>query len=112
MTALQKSGWLNTSQANRGWVPTNGLTKWLPPRQVKQYVALWNTENPGSANDQIDLPMPPGPLVDWGDGAADNTNTHTYAAPGIYLITIDDTNVDFSSWSTSLLKVNGFPKTI
>ena len=49
-----------------------------------------NTSLPGSAADQMDLPMPAGVEVDWGDSNVDNTNSHVYAVPGIYTITITD----------------------
>lgn len=64
------------------------------------FVTTWKTDNPGSSNsNQITLPTLAGGggynyTVDWGDGNTDtgvtssSPNTHTYASPGTYTVTI------------------------
>ena len=50
-----------------------------------EMVTTWNTENlggTGSATKVILLPSPAGPLVDWGDGTINHSNTHTYSTGG------------------------------
>ncbi|WP_350286326.1 BspA family leucine-rich repeat surface protein [uncultured Croceitalea sp.] len=63
------------------------------------FMARWDTDRPGSNNNQVAIPTNPAftysYTVDWGDGATDNNVTgditHTYAAPGIYIIEISGT---------------------
>lgn len=64
------------------------------------FITTWKTDNPGSSNsNQITLPTLAGGggynyTVDWGDGNIDtgvtssSPNTHTYASPGTYTVTI------------------------
>lgn len=61
-----------------------------------EFISRWNTELPGSNNDQVTIPTNGSYVydytVDWGDGTSD-TNitgniTHTYDDPGIYTIEI------------------------
>ena len=64
-----------------------------------QFITTWKTDNPGPSNDnQITIPINGGGYnynVDWGDGSSDtNLNieqTHTYAVPGTYTVTITGT---------------------
>ena len=60
---------------------------------------IWKTDNPGSASNQITLPLVTGGdynfTVDWGDGnsdtissASDPAATHSYAAAGTYTVQI------------------------
>ncbi|NKI31645.1 BspA family leucine-rich repeat surface protein [Croceivirga thetidis] len=62
----------------------------------QNFTTRWNTNLPGSANTEINIPTNPAFTynysVDWGDGNND-TNVigdigHTYAAPGIYVVEI------------------------
>ena len=64
----------------------------------QNFISRWDTNLPGSPNNQITIPTNPDPIytynysVDWGDGIVD-TNvtgsiTHTYAIPGIYIVQI------------------------
>ncbi len=64
------------------------------------FITTWKTDNLGSSNsNQITLPTQAGGggynyTVDWGDGNTDtgvtssSPNTHTYASPGTYTVTI------------------------
>lgn len=62
----------------------------------QNFSTRWDTNLPGSPNNEITIPTNPGYTynysVDWGDGNADNNIigniTHVYAAPGIYTIEI------------------------
>lgn len=62
-----------------------------------EFVTTWRTNNPGiSENNQITIPTFPEETynytVDWGDGTSDTVVTgditHTYAASGIYTVSI------------------------
>ncbi len=64
---------------------------------AQNFITRWNTNLPGSANNEITIPTNPAFTsynysVDWGDGTQDNNVTgnitHTYAAPGIYTVAI------------------------
>ncbi len=61
------------------------------------FITTWKTDNPGASEDnQITIPTFPGEIydysVDWGDGSSDSNVTgditHTYAASGIYQVSI------------------------
>ncbi len=66
----------------------------------QSFTSIWNTNNTSTqspANNEVTIPTNPGftsynYTVEWGDGAIDNNVngdiTHTYAAPGIYTISI------------------------
>lgn len=63
---------------------------------ASNFITTWKTDNPGDSNDnQITIPTNGNGYnyeVDWGDGTSDagitGNITHTYAAPGIYTVTI------------------------
>ena len=65
------------------------------------FITTWNTANPGtSANNVITIPTNPAYTnynytVDWGDGTTTSNATgnraHTYAAPGVYTVSITGT---------------------
>jgi hypothetical protein len=66
------------------------------------YITKWNTENAGSPNNQIIIPLRGNFFydctIDWGNGVVENYTTsnstsfsHIYSTPGIYTITISGT---------------------
>ena len=65
------------------------------------FITTWNTANPGtSANNVLTIPTNPAYTnynytVDWGDGTTTSNATgnraHTYAAPGVYTVSITGT---------------------
>ncbi len=67
-------------------------------QDVTSFITTWKTDNPGTSNNnQITIPTQGGGYnytVDWGDGnisAETGDATHTYAAPGIYAVSITGT---------------------
>ena len=73
--------------------PWNDDDYWNETGTLDRFVSTWDTENlggTGSATKTIVLPMTAGVRVNWGDGTADNLNTHIYATGGIKTISIAD----------------------
>jgi len=58
--------------------------------ELELAITLWDTQQAGSANDTLELPMASSStiFVDWGDGVVNNEVTHTYSTPGIYTVNI------------------------
>jgi surface protein len=66
------------------------ITKPDPPATA--FISTWNTSQPGSASNQVVLPITGTYTVEWGDALSNySVATHTYTTPGVYTITINGT---------------------
>ena len=72
-----------------GVMPSTTFGSVQPVFNSNTFSTTWNTLMPGSANDEIVLPISGSYEVYWGDGISNaDTATHVYATPGVYTVNI------------------------